>query len=158
VVAGPVLTVASVVRGGVEVRLVRVDRVEGPVTSLRLTGWPVTGPAPPETEAACARTPQLRSVLRSLRGFPVADVAVEAGVSPLGEWTAIPFLATGEPPEAGAVFAAVVVLDRGGPDEPDPSVTFAADGRTVTLTWPDGVTAEVALPAPRPGGPPCPAG
>ena len=47
------------------------------------------------------------------------------------------------------MFAAAVVLDRGGPDDPDPSVAIAADGHHVTLTWPDGVSAEIALPAPE---------
>jgi hypothetical protein len=144
VVPGPVLTVASVVRRGVEVRLARLDDVGEPVRSLRLSGWPVSGETPPETGAACARTADLRSEVRPLRGFTTADVAVESGTSPLGEWTAIPFVATEGPPEPGAVYAAVVVLDRGGPDEPGPSLAITADG--VTLAWPDGVTAHVALP------------
>ncbi|MFF1610440.1 DUF2264 domain-containing protein [Amycolatopsis sp. NPDC058278] len=157
-VPGPVLTVASVVRRGVEVRLARLDDVDDPVrprpdavhdsfTALRLSGWPVSGDTPPESGAASARTPELRSQVRPLRGFTTADVAVESGTSPLGEWTATPFVATDGPPEPGAVFAAVVVLDRGGPDDADPSLAVAADGRQVTLTWPDGVTAEVPLPA-----------
>ncbi|HET6708847.1 DUF2264 domain-containing protein [Amycolatopsis sp.] len=150
VVPGPVLTVASVVRNGVEVRLTRLDGA--PAGSLRLSGWPVSHAARPATEpgVAAARTPDLRSAVRSLRGFATAEVTVESGTSPLGEWTAIPFVATEGPPEPGAVFAAVVVLDRGGPDDADPSLAVAADGRgghRVTLTWPDGVTAEVALPA-----------
>ncbi|WP_410641107.1 DUF2264 domain-containing protein [Amycolatopsis sp. lyj-346] len=149
VVPGPVLTVASVVRRGVEVRLVRLDGFDGPVRSLRLSGWPVSGGTPPVTApgVAAARTPDLRSEVRSLHGFTTADVAVESGTSPLGEWTAVPFVATEGPPEPGAVFAAVVVLDRGGPAAPDPVLTIAAAGRNVTLAWPDGVIAEVALPA-----------
>ncbi|MEV5717700.1 DUF2264 domain-containing protein [Amycolatopsis mediterranei] len=149
VVPGPVLTVVSVVRRGVEVRLARLDDVGDAVRSLRLSGWPVSGPTRPVIEpgTAAARTPDLRSEVRPLRGFTTADVAVEAGASPLGEWTALPFVATEAPPEPGAVFAAVVALDRGGPADPDPVPTIAADGRHVTLTWPDGVTAEVALPA-----------
>ncbi|ADJ44981.1 hypothetical protein AMES_3156 [Amycolatopsis mediterranei S699] len=178
VVPGPVLTVASVVRQGVEVRLARLDdavrsrpnavndsflasdaRNES-FTALRLSGWPVSGATRPVTRTgaepgarcgpevtATAETPELRSTLRNLRGFTTAAVAVEAGTSPLGEWTAIPFVATEGPPEPGAVFAAVVVLDRGGPDDADPSLAVAADGHHVTLTWPDGVTAEVPLPA-----------
>ncbi|WP_206784986.1 DUF2264 domain-containing protein [Amycolatopsis sp. MtRt-6] len=150
VVPGPALTVASVVRDGVEVRLARLDGA--PAGSLRLSGWPVSHATRPVTEpgVAAARTPDLRSEVRSLRGFTTAEVTVESGTSPLGEWTAIPFVATEGPPEPGAVFAAVVVLDRGGPDEPDPSLTIAPDGRgghRITLAWPGGVTAEVALPA-----------
>ncbi|MGW4061542.1 DUF2264 domain-containing protein [Amycolatopsis sp. NPDC004747] len=148
VVPGPFLTVVSVVRHGVEVRLARLDDVGDSVRSLRLSGWPVSGGTRPETGAASASTPDLRSELRPLNGFTTADVAVESGVSPLGEWTAIPFLATEGPPEPGAVYAAVVVLDRGGPDDPDPSSAVDAGGRVVTLTWPDGVTAEIALAEP----------
>ncbi|KDN19082.1 DUF2264 domain-containing protein [Amycolatopsis rifamycinica] len=148
VVPGPVLTVASVVRWGVEVRLARLDGA--PAGPVRLSGWPVSHATRPVTEpgVAAARTPQLRSRVRPLRGFTTADVAVETGTSPLGEWTAIPYVATEGPP--GAVLAAIVVLDRGGPDEPDPSLAIAEDGHgghRVTLTWPDGVTAEAALPA-----------
>jgi hypothetical protein len=154
VVPGPVLTVVSVVRGGIEVRLARLVAADVPVRSLRLSGWPVSDATRPVTEpgAAAARTPALRSEVRSLRGFTTADVAVEAGISPLGEWTAIPFVATDGPPAPGAVLAAVVVLDRGGPDDADPSLAIARDGQGghhVTLTWPDGVSAEVALPAPE---------
>src|SRR5213079_2877491 len=101
--------------------------------------------------AATAETPGLRSTLRNLRGFTIADVTVEAGISPLGEWAAVPSVATDGAPASGTVLAAVVVLDRGGPGDPDPALTIAADGQGghhVTLTWPDGVTAEVALPAP----------
>ncbi|OXM61272.1 DUF2264 domain-containing protein [Amycolatopsis vastitatis] len=157
VVPGPLLTVASVVRRGVEVRLARLDSAEGAVRSLRLSGWPVAGDTPPATRSgaevsATAETPGLRSTLRNLRGFTIADVTVEAGTSPLGEWAAVPSLATEGAPAPGTVLAAVVILDRGGPDDPDPALTVAADGRGghhVTLTWPDGVTAEAALPAPE---------
>ncbi|MEU0534188.1 DUF2264 domain-containing protein [Amycolatopsis tolypomycina] len=147
VVPGPVLTVVSVVRNGVEVRLARLD--DAPAGPLRLSGWPVSAATRPSTGpgVAAARTPDLRSAVRPLRGFATAEVTVEFGTSPLGEWTAIPFVATDGPPEPGAVYAAVVVLDRGGPDDPDPSLTIAGDGRAVTLAWPDGLTAEVALPA-----------
>ncbi|MDQ7803005.1 DUF2264 domain-containing protein [Amycolatopsis sp. A133] len=154
VVPGPVLTVASVVRCGMEVRFARVDGDGGPVRELRLSGWPVAAATRPVTDpgVAAARTPDLRSEVRPLQGFTTADVTVESGTSPLGEWTAIPFVATEGPPEPGRVFAAVVVLDRGGPADPDPVPTIAEDGRgghRVTLTWPDGVTAEAALPAPE---------
>jgi hypothetical protein len=47
------------------------------------------------------------------------------------------------------VLAAVVVLDRGGPDPPEVSVTAAADhegGHQITVTWPDGLGTGVTLP------------
>ncbi|MDR1212717.1 MAG: DUF2264 domain-containing protein [Propionibacteriaceae bacterium] len=39
------LTVLSLLRGPWEIRGVRVDRVDHPASSLRLGGWPLTGPA-----------------------------------------------------------------------------------------------------------------
>jgi hypothetical protein len=163
VVPGPVLTVASVVRHGVEVRLARLDSAAGPFQAgeaLRLSGWPVADDARPAVRAdpgpsATARTPALRSALRNLRGFTAADVTVEHGTSPLGAWTAIPVLSTGNRPAFGEVVAAVVVLDRDGVDEPGPALTLTADGEgghRAALTWPDGVRAEVSLPAPKRAG------
>ncbi|WP_103352293.1 DUF2264 domain-containing protein [Amycolatopsis sp. CA-128772] len=149
VVPGPVLTVVSVVRQGVEIRLVRLGAADARVRSLRLSGWPVAAARPVVTRtggSATAETAQLRSVLRNLRGFTTADVAVEAGTSPLGERTAIPFLTTDGPPAPGDVLAAVVVLDRGGAGDPDPSLTTAGD--RVTLTWSDGLITEVTAPSP----------
>ncbi|MET8847830.1 DUF2264 domain-containing protein [Amycolatopsis sp. NPDC004625] len=145
VVAGPVLTVVSVVRQGIEVRLARLGAADAGVRALRLSGWPVAAAARPVTgSGATAETPELRSAVRNLRGFATTDVAVEAGTSPLGEWTAIPFVTTAGPPAAGEVFAAVVVLDRGGPVEADPALTVTGD--RVTVTWPDGLATEVTVP------------
>ncbi len=45
----------------------------------------------------------------------------------------------------GEVLAAVVVLDRGGPDPPEVAVTVSTDHQ-VTLTWPDGLRADISLP------------
>ena len=162
VVPGPVLTVASVVRHGVEVRLARLDAAAGAFRAgraLQLTGWPVADDAYPAARAfpgpaATARGPALRSVLRNLHGFTAAEVRIEQGTSPLGAWTAIPSVSTGDQPAFGEVVAAVVVLDRGGPDEPDPALALTADGaggHRAVLTWPDGVRAEVSLPAPKRG-------
>ncbi|MEV6831988.1 DUF2264 domain-containing protein [Amycolatopsis sp. NPDC051102] len=149
VVPGPVLTVVSVVRQGIEIRLARLGAAGAEVRAVRLSGWPVAGAQPLVTRtgaAATAETPDLRSAVRNLRGFATADVAAEAGTSPLGAVTAIPFVTTDGPPAPGEVLAAVVVLDRGGPGAPDPALTVAGD--RVTLTWSDGLTTEVAVPAP----------
>jgi hypothetical protein len=124
---------------------------------VRFGGWPLAAPGRPHTgPGARASTPSgLHSRLVPLRGLDEAGAAVERGTSPLGEWTAIPWLATAGPLPLGEVLAAVVVLDR-DPDAADPAVALAvhADGRgghRATVTWPDGLHSEAPLPpAPAP--------
>ncbi|WP_129843318.1 DUF2264 domain-containing protein [Streptomyces sp. RFCAC02] len=166
IVPGPLVTVASAVRGGTEVRLVRLAVPPGTAAgaSVRLGGWPVAADAPPaagrtpETghgPGAEAATPTLRSSVRGLLGFTVSDVAVERDTGPLGEWTAIPWLATDAPAPDGGVLAAAVRLDGGtGPDAGTGTDTATA-GPEVTagaghalVRWPDGTTSEVPLPLP----------
>lgn len=159
-VQGPLVTVASVLRAGHEVRLVRVDAPEGAPPSwraLRLGGWPVPLAAPPAEQFGQDRTaaevagPRLRSRLRALRGFSRAGVTSEPATGPLAAWTAVPWLATEGPVPLGEVLAASVVLDRGAGDTAEPTVTVRdADdgGHRVTVAWPDGVRAALALPAP----------
>jgi hypothetical protein len=167
VTQGPVAVMASVLRDGVEVRLVRVDPPPSPSApactgwrSLRLGGWPVSGEAAPELSAnsgaaagAGAATPALRSTVHGLAGFTRAGVSVEQGTSPLARWTAIPWLATGSV-TVGRVLAAAVVLEResggrdgDGPGLPSVSVAPAdADGQCVTVTWADEERTTVTLP------------
>ncbi|WP_329047728.1 DUF2264 domain-containing protein [Amycolatopsis sp. NBC_01488] len=148
VVAGPVVTVVSVVRDGVEIRLVRLDTMSPAGRRLRLGGWPVAGDTRPlrrvDGTAATASAGGLRSFVHGLRGFATAEVTVEQGTSPLGAWTAIPALSTTDVPALGDVLAAAVVLDRGGAHSAD--VTVDHDGDDVTLTWPDGLRTTVPLP------------
>ncbi|NUP40590.1 MAG: hypothetical protein HOY76_27145, partial [Streptomyces sp.] len=168
---GPVVTVASVLRSGVEVRLVRVDAAASAAGrgggSVRMGGWPVAADTPPETWAGTGRagagrpgsgpyaeagTASLRSSLRGLRGLHRGGVATGKDDSPLGARTATPWLATDGVPY-GDVLAAVVALeggsqsDQGGPD-PAVSVHPGPDGgHRARLTWPDGLTTDVELPA-----------
>ncbi|GAB2596675.1 DUF2264 domain-containing protein [Streptomyces capparidis] len=163
VVRGPLLTVASVLRDGVEVRLVRADAPEGDAPEaggpgpgwgpLRIGGWPVASADEPETAsgpgAARARAGGLRSYLHGLAGIASGGVAVERGTSPLGEWTAVPWLATASPLPLGEVVAAAVALDRGGAAADPPRVSARprdGGGHLVTVRWPDGAATEVALP------------
>ncbi|WP_016699880.1 DUF2264 domain-containing protein [Actinoalloteichus spitiensis] len=157
VTPGPVVTVASVVRDGVEVRVVRVAppapgqrwRV------VRLGGWPVAGEVrPSEGPGARVATARLSSELRPLAGLPHAGVLVEHGTSPLGDWTGVPWLAArGESPHG--VFAALVVLAGAGDEPGAPSHTPAVEvgPESVTVRWGDGVRTEVAMPVSslRPG-------
>ncbi len=99
--------------------------------------------------SATARTAELRSALRGLRGFATANVTVQHDTSPLGTWTAIPSLSTSDIPPFGTVFAAAVVLDRGEPEVPEVAVDHDGDD-DVTLTWPDGATTTVGLVHPHP--------
>jgi hypothetical protein len=158
---GPLLTVASVLRAGTEIRLVRLDAPDGAPPAgrtLRVGGWPVPAGAPPAAHPrdrpgayAEAAGPGLRSRLRGLRGFTRAGVAAESGTSPLAPWTSTPWLATEGPLPLGEVLAAAVHLDRGEGDMAVPALRVrpaAGGAHDVTLTWPDGTTAEVTLPAP----------
>ena len=146
VVAGPVLTVASVLRDGVEIRLARVVGESGALR-LRLGGWPVTADEPPDATAGQAVGGGLRSTVRGLRGLDRSGVTSLTDVTPLGRHTAVPWLATAGPPAPGEVLAALVVLDR--PDAPSPAAPELTVGPDdlVTLRWPDGLVTEVALPA-----------
>ncbi|ASO22032.1 hypothetical protein FHR81_004960 [Actinoalloteichus hoggarensis] len=228
VVEGPTVTVASVIRDGVEVRIARIepaaDANRGPTRArtLRLGGWPLSAAERPRLgPGACASTGGLRSSLRavsvavggsaagvdggagvgtaaaaaavpaagsSAAGVPAArvdtrlrpaaeDVTVEQGVSPLGTWTATPWLAfdlspatggrdgSGDP--AASEGAATPVHDRAVPDQPvlvaavvrlddgtedlgvDPTLTVA--GTRLVVHWPDGLETGLDLRTP-PGG------
>ncbi|GAA2564366.1 MULTISPECIES: DUF2264 domain-containing protein [Streptomyces] len=160
---GPGLTVASVVRDGLEVRLARVDGPPGPATGLRLGGWPLAASARPATEVsrgtrdddgavhAVVTTDELTSALVGLTGYEDSGVLVEQDTSPLGAWTAIPWLTARVPP-SHTVLGATVTLGRGGNPPGTPALTVAPDGHgghTAQIRWGDGVTTDVPIPAPE---------
>jgi hypothetical protein len=143
---GPVVTVASVLRDGVEVRLARVEGPPEPRWGpLRLGGWPVAPlmqeSADPGAPAATALAEDVRSLVRGLSGFATAGVT-RTGTGPLGE-SAVPWLATAGDAVPGELLAAIVTLDRGGPAPATPKVT--ADGTRITVTWSDGLRTEIDL-------------
>ncbi|MDI3403811.1 DUF2264 domain-containing protein [Streptomyces cavernicola] len=153
-VEGPVVTVASVVRAGVEVRLCRVDGPPGPAVQLRLGGWPLSSDTDPR--AAYGNTPEayatvstdrLTSRLYSLAGFGAAGVHLEEGTGPLGRATAIPWL-TADVPAPGTVLAAAVTLSGEAPvRRPSLEVQQAGSGgQLVRIVWPDGAVTEAQLP------------
>lgn len=140
------LAVASVLRDGTELRLVRVESVEPAVTALRLGGWPLAADGPPAAgPGATARTARLRSAVHPLRGFAEAGVLRAEDTGPLGPHTAVPWAATAGPPRPGAVLAALVTLE--GADAvgelAEPAVDVAADH--VTVHWPAGPPTRVPL-------------
>lgn len=158
VVEGPVLTVASVLRAGLEVRLIRVDPAgweePGAGCFVRMGGWPVASDCEPAARGGPRQrrvsfaSAALRSLVSGVRGFTGCGLAAELGTSPLGAWTAVPWLATDGVP-AGEVLAGIVLLDRGGAPPVEPTVLARPDGGSgheVTVEWPDGVRTAVELP------------
>jgi hypothetical protein len=142
VTPGPVVTVVSLVRAGLEVRLVRVDDPAGGDWGLlRLSGWPIADPTEVgDAEATSAGSAVLRSRLDNLRGFTASGTDVHHDASPLGAVTAIPWLSA--PTVLGEVFAAAVRLDRGLDSEPLPEVVGTD---RVAVAWYGGPTTEVTF-------------
>ncbi|MFF2847570.1 DUF2264 domain-containing protein [Streptomyces sp. NPDC058001] len=155
VTPGPVLTVASVVRGGIEVRMARVDSPTSAVR-LRIGGWPVASSRPLRSDSdtyqkrvfAETGRDDLRSFIRGVRGLDEAGIAVEEGTSPLGEYTGVPWLAT-QAVSVGDIVIAVVGLSRRPDHEPAPLVTveaMAGQGDQVVVSWHQGEPTEFMLP------------
>lgn len=156
VVPGPAVTVASVTRGGVEVRLVRID---GPTTAraLRIGGWPLSSAEEPRTTSdaaggrvfAEAASSDLYSAISGLHGLSQAGVTTEQDTSPLGGHTAVPWLAT-QSVVPGAIAAAYVVLARRSIQEPAPVVTIQPltdGGHRIVIDWRQGASTTVTLPS-----------
>ncbi|WNI14269.1 DUF2264 domain-containing protein [Actinacidiphila sp. ITFR-21] len=165
VTPGPQVTVASAVRAGVEVRLVRLDLPPGSAAdpaaawrAVRLGGWPVGATTPPLVRdrlapgpTAEAATARLRSRVHSLRGFDQGGVATGDGTNSRTRWTATPWLAATGPAPIGEVLAAVVTLDRSVGPRSDPTLSVqAAPGgaHRVTVVWPDGGMTVLTVPGP----------
>jgi hypothetical protein len=88
----------------------------------------------------------VRSSLFGLRGLDQSGVDTERGVSPLGKFAAVPWLATGGPVARGHVVAAAVHLDRGTGPQTNPQITV--HGNDVVLRWSDGLDTRITLPTP----------
>ncbi|MGW4214784.1 DUF2264 domain-containing protein [Lentzea sp. NPDC004789] len=149
VVDGPPVLVVSVVREGVEIRIVRIDGDTD--ARLRLSGWPVTADSRPSAESVARLGvvvigTQVRSSLHGLRGLDESGVDTERGVSPLGKFAAVPWLATSGPVARGHVAAAAVHLDRGSGAVDNPQITV--HGNDVVLRWSDGLDTRITLPNP----------
>jgi hypothetical protein len=128
---GPEVTVVSITRGAVELRLIRVRGADSTVEGkLRIGGWPV--------DAASA----MISEVLPLPGFgvPLVDAGTwrRAGPHPLGEQLTIPWIGTSGAAIDGD-YAAVVILAGGGSAEagavrhiPGEGFEFA-DGTVISL-------------------------
>lgn len=162
---GAVLTVASIVRGAGELRIIRAETATG--HPVAVAGWPLSGPgeltglAPGHAATGSAgtsigarleRDPQdaLLSTMDSVLGRWTSHLHRERDVSPLGAEFAVPQL-HGPMLGAGEVVAVHVVLrgERGAPPGA-PAVTAvpareAGATGTLRVTWPDGAELEVDL-------------
>ena len=116
---GAEVTVLSLTRGAVELRLVRVRGTSpGTPAKLRIGGWPVDAQSPVAGE------------IRPLAGWgsPLDDAGTwhRAAPHPLGERLTIPWIGTSGAADDGD-YAAVVVLAGEGTAEPAAAVRFVAD-------------------------------
>ncbi|GAA0898696.1 hypothetical protein GCM10009558_110580 [Virgisporangium aurantiacum] len=137
-------------RGAVEVRLVRVDgSLDGEPFTLRIGGHAIAAAEPPPTtvDGATARVRRpdgLTAFVTGIQNLPVAGVVARDGVDAFGVHSAVPYVTTAEPVRSGHVYAAACVL-YGGSDEPRlPDVTATPDG-AVVVNWPDGAEDAVDL-------------
>lgn len=134
---GPWITVASAIRGGTEVRLVRVDPADGSTHPgpfrLRVGGWATT----PDSG--------LHSAAVDLGGLDVTETHRAAGTNPLGPTSSIPAVRTAGSVEYGRIYAAAVQLG-GSPPAELPRLAIRAD--TVTMYWPDGHLDTLSVPPP----------
>lgn len=161
---GPWVTVASVLRGAVEIRIVRVDPAadedgEGP-WRLRAGGWALPVAAEPETatgplgdlpSAAVTGDNGVRSTVVGLDGFAGAEIHHATDSNPLGARSATPVLWTRGPVAYATPYAAAVHLG-GDPlrqaDLPLLTTRFEGPDLVAEVTWPDGTLDAVRLPAP----------
>lgn len=148
-----VVTTVSIVRGAWEVRCVRVDPAGAPgwdeVVELRVGGWPVSGTDPLSTyvgpTGASVVGPRTSRAV-PLSGFDRTGVHRAHDATPLGMWTATPWLRAD--PEPGAWMIAALALG-GGEKAPEARLNppeAAPGATTVSVTWPDKAETVATLP------------
>lgn len=137
---GPEITVVSLTRGAVEVRLVRVQGTSpGTPARLRIGGWPVDAESPTESE------------IRPLAGWgsPLDDAGTwhREAAHPVGERLTIPWIGTPGAADDGD-YAAVVVLAGAGGAEAAAGVRFVpaqgGPGGGGRFEFADGTVVDVA--------------
>ncbi|MET9652190.1 DUF2264 domain-containing protein [Streptomyces sp. NPDC006460] len=172
---GPVLTTASVLHRGVEVRLARADTwhsrhtvsgeapgADGPTDTgpwkLRMSGLPVADEQPVHADLGPARA-EVRSdgglISRAigLRGLDDAAVDNADGTNAYGPYAAVPSVTGHQYVRFGEIYAAALVL-AGTPavasfaEEVDVEITNDARGSAVRVMWPDGQCDVVRLDPP----------
>lgn len=153
---GPLLATASVVRGSWEVRATRRLAREGVAASplpIRVSGWPLTGPAEAVAvsidDTVSLELDGVRSELQALSGIGAGALAAsartETGTSPIGAITTIPRLEFAAVAE-GDVVVAAVRLGRGAEAGPSSRVVTTREGDAILeVTWPDGAVSAVRI-------------
>lgn len=141
------LSTHSVVRGPWELRAIRVESLESGLEPdrlrLRVGGWPLCGADEAGTVLAPGfvevRAGGLTSRMETVRGDGTAAVRVHEAANPLGHRSTVPVVEL--PVVVGDTV--LVLLELGG-SATGPSLSAGAqsddDLRTLTVTWPDGVT------------------
>ncbi|EZP29206.1 DUF2264 domain-containing protein [Microbacterium oleivorans] len=140
------LRVDSLVRGSLEIRLIRVTDIAAGVGGLRLRvgGWPVAGSDPRVRVSggtAEVASEGLTSGVRSLSGG-TAQVVRREDASPLGASALVPVVEVDALVD-DVVAVAVELRGAGAPVRTEVMVTFEADD--VAITWPDGCRSRTAL-------------
>jgi hypothetical protein len=177
VTLGPHITVASAIRGPIEIRAARIDPTPDATNQrsrLRFGGWPLASAHPMELTvespggresspssdflsiaAASITHPDrteaaLVSTIVGVVGLEHCGIERQDGSSPLGRYVAIPWVQTPEPAEPDRVYVAQVVLS-GRRKEPPVQVCIEADdtGDRIEVAWPDGASTELVLPRNR---------
>jgi hypothetical protein len=153
--AGPLVTCASVLRGAIEVRMVRIEGGDpaaddpaypphpGP-WRLRIGGAALAADVPLtyETEGPRALVrradDRLVSAVVGLRGLSHGGVASRTGTNAMGEYSACPWAISAEPVAAGDVLAAAVILGRDPAIHEAAAIAISPAPDRVTVRWPDG--------------------
>jgi hypothetical protein len=153
--AGPLVTCASVLRGAVEVRLVRIEGGGRPTDELAYPPHPgpwrlrIGGAAlASDTPLTCAVEGARASVRRAgdrlmsgvvgLRGLACGGVAARSGTNAMGEYSACPWVISAEPVAAGDVLAAAVLLGADAVILDAAAIEIVPARDSVTVGWPDG--------------------
>jgi hypothetical protein len=172
VTVGPRLTVASIVRGAWEVRVVRVDAaaptpvaasvaVPGEATvassadsrvdgyTLRVSGWPLAGVGEEKGSASeravVVRQGALDWALHVIAGpHGHGSVRIERGTSPLGDVVAVPWLQFSE---VGVDDVLVIAVGLGTPAPGLPTVALrkVEKGHVVDVRWPDDSISSISV-------------
>ena len=148
------VTTVSIVRGAWEVRCVRIDPADAPgwsqVVALRVGGWPITAVEPPSAHwdgtSVTTVGGELTSVVANLDGFAEAGVHRAHDATPLGPWTATPWLRAEPRPDTWLIAASAL---NGGETAPRAAVSRVEDTPVITITWPDQTTTAVPLKTPH---------
>jgi hypothetical protein len=132
---GPTLTVASVLRGQVEVRIVWVGDEPVEPLWLHIGGAALADDQPLTTGPAhVTRADGMVSAVRGLLGEVANGVTERVDANPFGRFSASPWVRGSSPVAAGDVYAVAVTLGGGAAAE----VTVSRTEDTITVHWPDG--------------------